>query len=433
MLQDVRSPEKGCGQKNRIDFLIWLKLRFIAHVGVGRFWTLKLSVCSRVWGQPVIIPISSPSMFEKIARRLFEVSRGPELLYRNTNFFMLVNIWLRTTGVRHWFSSQALQLESSDNDGYTRRLSDAWDEAELRTLPASLRPRKGETLDLILRQKVYLLQSRRGYRANVDSHILAYFASDISTRNAIRVAPEKLNVLDLGAGNGLVSILFAKSQQPCNVHLVELQPQLVDRARRNLWLNDIAGEVIQHDLKDGHLPEDLRGCFDVVLINPPFYPAGSRKPPRRREKLLAHMETSATISDFLHAARTALSTDNRDAFVAMIHDIQELRRLGLAFENSEMLPASSREMRHTSENEATRILVQLKPRTISGSTSRNDTAENGNVHGRDVLKDVRIPSQPPIVLFPNSTSQNRYSDYIEAFLEKLPLPSVRIGRLRDVK
>lgn len=334
----------------------------------------------------------------------------------------------RTSSQIHLFD----QNDSAEN-GYTRRVSDSWDEQELQTLPQHLRPIRGETLDLILRHRIYLLQSRRGYRANVDSHILAHFASDVCNRALYRPGRQGLRVLDLGAGNGLVSILFARWQGSCSVTMVELQPQLADRARRNMELNEIPGTVIQHDLKGGDLPTALHDCFDVILINPPFYPVGSRSPPRRKEKFLAHMETTATFSDFLRAARLACDSRNSEAFVAVIHDVKELLRLRNSIEENQLEPGDSREMLHTLNEEASRILLQLVPkgrRLAAHSGNEPDVAENGE--SNPVMGNWHIPSLSPVILHPNHASYRTYTSEIEDALERLPLPSLRIGRLRDV-
>lgn len=338
--------------------------------------------------------------------------------------------------LRRRLSSHPRQLLEEETGNFTRRFSDSWDNGELLTLPEDLRPVKGETLDLILHQKIYLLQSRRGYRANVDSHILAYFAAEIynNDKQDDRTA-SYLRVLDLGAGNGLVSILFAKSHHSCNtyVHMLELQPQLANLAKRNMLLNDVCGDVTQHDLQGGALPKSLHGSFDIVLINPPFYPRGSRTPPKRMERLLAHMETSASISDFLHAAFLACDPRNPDASVAVIFDKKEYPRLAKAACSNRFTLRHSREMVHTVDEAPSRVMVQLKPERRQQILCSNLMCR---IYADDDKQDAasweaRVPSLPPLVLHPSMGRQNIYTAEIEEHLEQLPLPSFRIGRIRD--
>ena len=333
---------------------------------------------------------------------------------------------------RRYCSTANVQDLPKERPGFTRRSSDSWDPEELRTLPMHLRPVQGETLDLILRQKAYLLQSRRGYRANVDSHILAHFAFGEYRRVSTGKPPKPVRVLDLGAGNGLVSILFARAHQLTKVHMIELQPQLAERARRNIELNSIDGDVTQFDLKDGRLPDGLCGRFDVVLINPPFYPAGSRKPPKHREKHLAHQESSATCEHFLRAAHSACDRQNHEAFIAIIQDRNELPRVKKAILQNDLGISESREMIHVDGEEPSRILLKVKTRAKQ-SRSLQAGSNYGDRSCTDLLGfDAEFsPSLPPLVLFPSLRAQSIYTEEIEEFLDILPIPSLRIGRLRD--
>ncbi|CAN8068915.1 unnamed protein product [Agarophyton chilense] len=281
--------------------------------------------------------------------------------------------------------------------GFTRRRSDYWDQKDIDSLPQHLRPHSDETLDLILRQKVYLLQARRGYRVNTDAHILAYFASTAYRKLPGARTRRPLRVLDLGSGVGLVSMLFAKAHNPCLLTLIENQTQLVHRARRNLELNDINGNVLQHDLKNGTLPSSVQGVFDVVLMNPPFYALnGNRKPPTNREKFLSHMETSASFSHFISAASAACDPQNHDAFVAVIHDVQELTRIRKAI--------------------------------IAAQISAQPTLDNGT-NPPEPKPTTAIRKQ--IILHPGGTNYKAYNPDIERFFEDLPRSKLSIGRIKQ--
>lgn len=317
-------------------------------------------------------------------------------------------------------STQSVTNHLPTKYGFTRRPSDAWPEPDLAVLPDDIRPRPDETLDLILRQKLYLLQSRRGYRANTDSHVLACFASDRYTLCATHHTSNRLRVLDLGAGSGIVSILFGLAHPQASLHLLELQPQLVDRARRNLYLNNLKdGIVTQHDLKDGDLPEGLCDSFDVVLVNPPFYTPECRKPSHVQERHLAQLESSAAFSDFMKAARIALNPNNPQAFIAVIHDITELPRIRKALSPNFLSIKSAREMRHLESEPPSRILLHIQPKLYASGDTSIASCEPSPL----TIK--------PLILHPNQANQNTYNDEIERFLEKLPIPKLRIGRLRD--
>uniref|UniRef100_A0A7S2ZQ27 Methyltransferase small domain-containing protein n=3 Tax=Rhodosorus marinus TaxID=101924 RepID=A0A7S2ZQ27_9RHOD len=221
-----------------------------------------------------------------------------------------------------------MTVDARSEQWYTRRKRDRWSELDLERLPTELRPNEGETLDLFLRKKVLLLQSRRGYRANTDSQILAYFATRRREARGLSGDSEH-RALDLGAGNALVSVLYGNHNRGANMQLVELQGGLAARAARNLALNGLVprSTVVCHDLAHG-LPSNTEGKMDVVLCNPPFYrDINSRSPPTRKEKLLAHFESSVDIVGFAKVAFEALVEGSQTASAYFVYDAIHSERL----------------------------------------------------------------------------------------------------------
>lgn len=73
-------------------------------------------------------------------------------------------------------------------------------------------------------------------------------------------------VLELGCGTGLLSVLAA--QQGAKVTAVDIAPAAIESCARNADRNGVTVETLRSDLfgaLDGRL-------FDLILINPPYYP-----------------------------------------------------------------------------------------------------------------------------------------------------------------
>lgn len=309
------------------------------------------------------------------------------------------------------------EAETPSDYGFTRRPKDAWSAQDIADLPEPLRPDRAETLDLILRKRIYLLQSRRGYRANTDSQVLAYFAwrrAQSAAAAAAERAGRDLRVLDLGAGNGLVSVLYARATgvDRCVVRQIELQGQLALRAARNLRLNAVRGTAERRDLADG-VP-DTAGEADVVLVNPPFYANGARVPPRRREKLLAHVESSACIGRFAKVAADALAGAEARLFV--VYDVRESERLYTALKQAGLRVVVAQTVAHGAGEEPTRLLVEAAR-----------AGEEEKVTGADFKELEMLPS---LYLHPPGSGLYKYSASMEEFLESLPEPIFKIGQLR---
>ncbi|KAJ8903232.1 hypothetical protein NDN08_004342 [Rhodosorus marinus] len=304
----------------------------------------------------------------------------------------------------------AMTVDARSKQWYTRRKRDRWSEGDLERLPTELRPDEGETLDLFLRKKVLLLQSRRGYRANTDSQSLAYFATRRREARGLSGDSEH-RALDLGAGNALVSVLYGNHNQGANMELVELQADLAARADRNLALNGLVprSTVVCHDLAHG-LPSSIEGKMDVVLCNPPFYrDINSRSPPTRKEKLLAHFESSVDIVGFARAAHDALVEGSQVASAFFIYDAIHSERLYEGLIKGGLEIVSTQTVFHRAHKQPLRVLFEAR-------------RPQANLE-REELE--------PLVLHPEGTSEVEYGEDMEDFLESLPFPQFIIGQLRD--
>jgi tRNA1(Val) A37 N6-methylase TrmN6 len=163
-------------------------------------------------------------------------------------------------------------------------------------------PREDETLDTFYHGRVFLLQKKRGYRFSVDAPLLADF---IRPRRGDRL-------LELGAGNGIISLLL--SRKPFRrIVCLEVQPGLVDLARRNIALNRLEKRIVV-------LERDLRFYrpgqrFDIVFSNPPYIKGRSGHLSRSPEKSIAKHEIKGDIFDIMQAAGRVLGKNGRAFFI----------------------------------------------------------------------------------------------------------------------
>ncbi len=95
-------------------------------------------------------------------------------------------------------------------------------------------------------------------------------------------------VLDLCCGSGAVGTALAAGASGVRVYAADIDPAAVRSARRNL---PDAADVFEGDLYDA-LPAELRGRFDVIVVNAPYVPSDA----------IATMPPEAR----LHEARVAL-------------------------------------------------------------------------------------------------------------------------------
>jgi release factor glutamine methyltransferase len=152
-------------------------------------------------------------------------------------------------------------------------------------------------------QRVYALVARRrageplqyvlgawGFRSldvMVDRRVLIPRPeTEIVVEQALSVArqrlPGPLVIVDLGTGSGVIALSMASELPPGTVEVwgTDASADALDVARANLAGLGRAGRFVHlaHGDWFGALPEELRGCVDLVVTNPPYVAAGDDLP-----------------------------------------------------------------------------------------------------------------------------------------------------------
>lgn len=138
----------------------------------------------------------------------------------------------------------------------------------------------GATHDDILYGRLKLWQPQSGPRVSMDTVLLAAW---------VRPRARRHRFVELGSATGAVSLMLAlRFPAPFSVVGVEIQPELVRLAQRNLAENDLEDRVsfLQGDLRDAALlPAE---SFDGLAVNPPYEaPGRSFEVSWRRQSLAA--------------------------------------------------------------------------------------------------------------------------------------------------
>jgi release factor glutamine methyltransferase len=79
------------------------------------------------------------------------------------------------------------------------------------------------------------------------------------------------NILELGAGSGLISVYCAKLK--ANVTASDINPIAVENINQNAKLNSVNIKVVESDLFDRIETKE----FNFIIINPPYFPKNPNK------------------------------------------------------------------------------------------------------------------------------------------------------------
>jgi len=172
-----------------------------------------------------------------------------------------------------------------------------------------------ETRDTILDGSITLIQPRHGYRFSVEAILLGRFAR-ATTRD---------RVLELGAGCGVVSIMMAALYRPREVVAIEIQPALAEMIARSAAINGLKSvHAVCADLRQKKIADVEPASFDLIVANPPYRAANSGRENPDHGRRVARGESTATLTDFVAAARRYARTGGRVAFVFTARRTAEL-------------------------------------------------------------------------------------------------------------
>jgi tRNA1(Val) A37 N6-methylase TrmN6 len=171
------------------------------------------------------------------------------------------------------------------------------------------------TENAMLGGRIRLLQPAAGYRAGIDPVFLAAAAPLV----------EGGRVLDLGCGAGTAALCLAQRLATMRIDGLELQPALVELARRNVALNEFGERVV---IRAGDLlrppPEVAAGGFDLVLANPPFHSADQVTAPAEPGRARGHVEGEADLAAWIDRS-LALATPK--GVLLLIHRPERLAEM----------------------------------------------------------------------------------------------------------
>jgi len=167
-------------------------------------------------------------------------------------------------------------------------------------LDPELRP--DESLDTFYHGRILVLQRKNGFRFSLDAPLLADF---ITTR-------EGEELLEVGTGCGIISLLL--SLKPFkHILALEVQPAMVELARRNVLLNNLDGRVTVLQ-KDFRQYQPYRK-FDVIFSNPPYIRRNSGFLSPSEEKNIAKHELLCSLEELLSFTRNWLKETGRAFFI----------------------------------------------------------------------------------------------------------------------
>jgi len=158
------------------------------------------------------------------------------------------------------------------------------------------------TCDALFKGDLVLYQQKTGYRFAIDAVLLA---------GLTKVHADD-RIVDLGTGCGVIPLILAHRNLGRRILGLEIQPELVELAKRNVEVNGFVGKVEVHQEDFCNLPADFRpASFDLVISNPPYRRLRSGRLNPEGQRAIARHELKSSLEDVMRVASSLLCHGGR--------------------------------------------------------------------------------------------------------------------------
>lgn len=201
--------------------------------------------------------------------------------------------------------------------------------------------KENERIDDLEFNNLKIIQNKNGFCFGIDAVLLSDFARNIKSES---------EVMDLGTGTGIISILLCGKTNLKKIIGVEVQREVYDMARRSARLNNLEDrfEVINENILNLDKIFD-NNSFDVIVTNPPYKKQNTGIINYGEKKLISRHEVLANLEDFIRVSSRLLKDKGEfymihrpermvDIFYLMRKYRLEPKDIRLVFSNKENPP-----------------------------------------------------------------------------------------------
>ena len=193
-----------------------------------------------------------------------------------------------------------------------------------------------------------LFRQSEHFKLSTDSVLLADF---VQIRGAKRG-------IDLGCGSGILSLLLAQKSAGLRMTGLELLPEPAAAARENAARNGLDSRI---EVLDGDIRECRAlfraGSFDLVVSNPPYFPADRGAVAPRADRAAARAEASCSLSELCDAAAFLLRTGGS---LFLVHRPERLSELCCCLSERGLEPKRLRLVCHRAESAPSLVLLEAR-------------------------------------------------------------------------
>ena len=205
--------------------------------------------------------------------------------------------------------------------------------------------RENERIDDLEYKGLKIIQNEKGFRFGIDSVLLSDFAKNIKSGS---------NVVDIGTGTGIISLLLCKKTSLSKIYGIEIQKEVAEMAQRSVELNELQGKMEILNINIKNVFDVLeKNKFDVVVTNPPYKKANTGLKSEETSNLISRHEVECTLEDI--AKQSYLLLKDKGEFY-MVHRAERLVDILCTLRKNKLEPKVIRFV-HSKQNDKPNLIL----------------------------------------------------------------------------
>lgn len=152
------------------------------------------------------------------------------------------------------------------------------------------------TIDHIITKDIRICQPKSGFRFTTDSLLLAGFVQNKPYHN----------VIEIGAGSGIISVLLAHFYKVKKIFAIEIDDTMFEALCHTISINKLEEKIIpvKVDIKD-FKPNEV---IDMIVSNPPYRKSETGYTCKNRSKNSARFSEHLEVKDIFNFSKSYLKT-----------------------------------------------------------------------------------------------------------------------------
>ena len=125
---------------------------------------------------------------------------------------------------------------------------------------------------------------------------------------------EKKTILEIGAGQGIITLLLSEIEIFEKIFAVEIQKDIFEILKKNIKINNLEEKItsINEDIKT------IKGEYDFIFSNPPYKKINSGKLPENEAEQISKYEILLTLEELFYEIKRLLK--NYGEFFVIVPD-----------------------------------------------------------------------------------------------------------------